>query len=280
MKRCIRLPAATRGPVRPTRHLACALGAVYLALTTLGCAADDPLSDADDCDGDCEPGPSANAGAGGSAGSASGRAGNAGSAGTSVNSGGNGGSNPSGDDEDTDGSADDPDLDAGAAPGETGIFVGMTAAHNAARARLGLDEALPDLQWSTDLAEVAQDWSDNLTSECGTIEHRMPNRYGENIAMRGSTRLTQPFSPEEAVDGWDAEVACWDYGTISGTERCDAQCAAGLNSNGCGHYTQLVWRNTQRVGCGYSTCQSGQFTYEIWVCNYDPPGNYIGQTPY
>jgi hypothetical protein len=256
--------------VRPARHLACALGAVYLALTTVGCATDDDSlpNVADDCD-DCEPGSMSGGGAGGSAGSA----------GTGASSGGNGGrSQP--DDEDTEDPADDPDLDTGAAPGETGIFVGMTAAHNAARAQLGLDEALPDLQWSTELAEIAQDWSDNLTSECGTIEHRMPNSYGENIAMRGSTRLTQPFSPEEAVDGWNAEVACWDYGTISGTESCDAQCAAGLNSNGCGHYTQLVWRNTRRVGCGYSTCQGGQFTYEIWVCNYDPPGNYIGQTPY
>ena len=268
MKRCIRLPAATRGPARrPARHLACALGAVYLALTTVGCVTDDPLPEvADDCD-DCEPSNMSGGGAGGSAGAGE-------------NSGGSGGGSTQPDDENTENSPDDPDLDTGAAPGETGIFVGMTAAHNAARAQLGLDEELPDLQWSTELAEVAQDWSDNLTSECGTIEHRMPNSYGENIAMRGSTRLTQPFSPEEAVDGWNAEVACWDYGTISGTESCDAQCAAGLNSNGCGHYTQLVWRNTRRVGCGYSTCESGRFTYEIWVCNYDPPGNYIGQTPY
>jgi len=271
MKRCIRLPAATRGPA--PRHLACALGAVYLALATVGCVSDDNLPDvADDCDV---------CGSSMSDGGSGGSAGTGGSGGTGVSRSGNGGgSNQPGDEEDSEDPADDADLDSGAAPGETGIFVGMTAAHNAARARLGLDEALPDLQWSTDLAAVAQDWSDNLTSECGTIEHRMPNSYGENIAMRGSTRLTQPFSPEEAVDGWDAEVACWDYGTINGTERCDAQCASGLNSNGCGHYTQLVWRNTRRVGCGYSTCQSGQFTYEIWVCNYDPPGNYIGQTPY
>jgi pathogenesis-related protein 1 len=82
------------------------------------------------------------------------------------------------------------------------------------------------------------------------------------------------------VAGWVAEEACWDFGTIRGSERCDADCAQSLNSNGCGHYTQVVWRNTQRVGCGYSTCQSQGYTFEIWVCNYDPPGNFIGQTPY
>jgi pathogenesis-related protein 1 len=168
-----------------------------------------------------------------------------------------------------------------AGAGETGIFVGMTAAHNEARRALGAEPALPDLTWSPELAVVAQDWSDNLAGRCGGIEHRMPNMYGENIAQRGSTRLVQPFSPEEAVDGWVSEVACWDYGTIRGTESCDMDCATAVHSNGCGHYTQVVWRNTKRVGCGYSTCDGDDgFTYEIWVCNYDPPGNYIGQTPY
>jgi hypothetical protein len=162
---------------------------------------------------------------------------------------------------------------------ETGIFLGVTEAHNAARRALGVDPELPALEWSEELAVYAQDWSDNLASRCGTIEHRMPNLYGENIAMRGSSRLIEPFSPEEAVAGWVAEDACWDFGTIQGSESCDAQCAADANSNGCGHYTQVVWRNTRRVGCGYSVCQNG-FTYEVWVCNYDPPGNFIGQTPY
>lgn len=173
-------------------------------------------------------------------------------------------------------------LDDGAAEGETGIFVGMTAAHNAARAAVDADPPLPDLSWSNDLAVIAQDWADHLTStECGSIEHRMPNTHGENIALRGSRPLREPYPPEEAVAGWDAEVACWDYGTISRTETCDTVCVQGLFSNGCGHYTQLIWRNTQNVGCGYSTCEGDDgFTYEVWVCNYDPPGNVIGQAPY
>jgi pathogenesis-related protein 1 len=218
------------------------------------------------------------AGTSGSAGSATtpGAAGNGGAAGTtSAGDAGNGGS----------GTAAEPDPssetpDDGAAPGETGIFVGMTAAHNAARAALGVEPPLPDLEWSPELAAIAQDWSDTLTGECGTIEHRMPNMYGENIATAGTSASSIDFSPEDAVDGWDAEVACWDYGTINGTESCDSTCATDLHSNGCGHYTQLVWRNTRRVGCGYSTCEAMGFNWAIWVCNYDPPGNFVGQTPY
>jgi hypothetical protein len=162
------------------------------------------------------------------------------------------------------------------ATGESGIFEGVTAAHNAARQAL----ALPDLSWSSSLAEYAQQWSDTLAAGCSGIRHRTDGSYGENIAVRASRPFRVPFSAEEAVEGWVAEVACWEYGSINRTETCEASCISALNSTGCGHYTQVVWRNTESVGCGYSTCEVDGFTREIWVCNYDPPGNYIGQTPY
>lgn len=278
--KCCWEPSRT-GSGRGTRGHRTARAVALLGLCWLGaglaCSADDDVED-DPLGGDTAAAGSASTTAG-AAGRSSAEAGRGGSAGTRT-------STPSSPDaEEDDANGEEPPqpsgLDDGAAEGETGIFVGMTAAHNAARAELDTDPPLPDLTWSTELASVAQDWADHLTStECGAIEHRMPNMYGENIAMHGTTRLVAPFSPEEAVAGWNAEVACWDYGTISRTESCDMQCAQGLSSNGCGHYTQLIWRNTERVGCGYSMCEADGFTYEVWVCNYDPPGNYVGQTPY
>jgi len=44
----------------------------------------------------------------------------------------------------------------------------------------------------------------------------------------------------------------------------------------CGHYTQIVWRDTKQVGCGVARDNRR----EIWVCNYDPPGNWVGHRPY
>jgi hypothetical protein len=40
-----------------------------------------------------------------------------------------------------------------------------------------------------------------------------------------------------------------------------------------GHFTQLVWRSTKQVGCGHVQCKGN----DIYVCEYDPPGNWEGQ---
>ena len=47
----------------------------------------------------------------------------------------------------------------------------------------------------------------------------------------------------------------------------------------CGHYTQVMWENTQSVGCGLRTTCTGTYATMI-SCNYYPPGNYIGQRPF
>jgi pathogenesis-related protein 1 len=49
------------------------------------------------------------------------------------------------------------------------------------------------------------------------------------------------------------------------------------NSDGCGHYTQVVWRKSTDLGCGFATCSGGGgFVNDIWICNYAPAGNSIG----
>jgi hypothetical protein len=46
-----------------------------------------------------------------------------------------------------------------------------------------------------------------------------------------------------------------------------------------GPYSQMVWRTSERLGCGesFSTRFSGNV---VLACRYSPPGNYDGQTPH
>ena len=42
-----------------------------------------------------------------------------------------------------------------------------------------------------------------------------------------------------------------------------------------GHYTQMVWAKTSKIGCGSISWQEGRFIKQFLVCNYGPSGNFL-----
>ena len=129
---------------------------------------------------------------------------------------------------------------------------------------------LDPLCWSAPVAAVAQTWANTCT-----WAHN-PGRgfLGENLWAIGYTGSTPPGNPPlDAVSDWASEAADYDYATNT---------CSGV----CGHYTQIVWRSTQDVGCGIKHCTGGSPcgpsfpNWTIVVCDYDPPGNFVGQRPY
>ncbi len=130
----------------------------------------------------------------------------------------------------------------------------MLAAHNAVRQRVGV----PPLVWSERLADFAQEWGEYLASH-EQFFHRRNSPFGENLfEITGASA-----SPAEVVNDWAAESRNYQY---------RANACRGV----CGHYTQIVWRDTKRVGC--AAARRGRA--EVWVCSYDPPGNWVGKRPY
>lgn len=136
-------------------------------------------------------------------------------------------------------------------------------AHNLLRSQVGV----PPLVWSDDLAARAQQWADQVAvknrGEAFVLEHSQ-SAFGENIAGGFVTG----DAPEKRIQmGWGEEEKV-NFNTAT------RQCFGGRT---CGHYTQIVWRNTTMVGCGVAANANGKY---ILVCNYDPPGNYNGQPAY
>jgi pathogenesis-related protein 1 len=130
----------------------------------------------------------------------------------------------------------------------------MLAAHNALRAKVGA----PALAWSENLARVAQEWANTLIAE-RRFDHRPNSKYGENMFRLDGGRT----APQKVVERWASEQANFNYKS----NKCKGEC---------GHYTQIVWRTTKELGC--AVARGGQ--REVWVCEYAPPGNYVGQRPY
>ncbi|KAL5707215.1 hypothetical protein ACHQM5_025292 [Ranunculus cassubicifolius] len=134
----------------------------------------------------------------------------------------------------------------------------ILAAHNTPRAQVGVGP----MTWSNSLATYAQDYAYNMASTCNLVHSGGP--YGENLAWKSDSSMTYV----EAVNMWVAERQYYRYSSNS--------CVAPAGQS-CGHYTQVVWRDSVSVGCGGVICNSGA---TFIICSYSPPGNYIGQWPY
>ena len=129
------------------------------------------------------------------------------------------------------------------------------AVHNAVRAGVGVGP----VAWNETLAAYARGYAAQRAADCA-MEHS-GGPYGENLAA-GSWDM----SGEEASKLWADEGAHYDYASNA--------CRGGSQ---CGHYTQMVWRDSVRLGCARAKCQNG---WTFVTCNYDPPGNYYGERPY
>ena len=140
------------------------------------------------------------------------------------------------------------------------------AAHNQVRAQAvpTPSPVLPAMEWDDAAAAVARDWA----GRCH-YGHSGTSGFGENIFASTATGDTIGL----AVASWASEAADYSYA--------DNTCAAGRI---CGHYTQLVWRASTGVGCASQVCDTGSpfgsGRWVIWVCDYRPPGNYVGERPY
>ncbi|GMI97549.1 hypothetical protein like AT4G25790 [Hibiscus trionum] len=138
-----------------------------------------------------------------------------------------------------------------------GLITQFLSPHNAARASIGM----PPLVWNLRMARYAQWYANQRRQDCDLRHSNGP--YGENIFWGSGNGWT----PADAVASWVAESKWYDHGSNS--------CAGGQE---CGHYTQIVWSKTRGVGCAKVVCDGGKGVF--MTCNYDPPGNFVGERPY
>jgi hypothetical protein len=142
---------------------------------------------------------------------------------------------------------------------------------NAARTAVGETA----LTWDPIAAQVAQAWA----NECN-FEHNA--NAGTDYANLGGGNggLGEDIAagaPTESISGadasWVGEGQYYDHASNS--------CASGQV---CGHYTQIVWSTTTGVGCAQTSCTTGSpfggGQWEMTVCDFSPPGNYVGESPY
>ncbi len=108
--------------------------------------------------------------------------------------------------------------------------------------------------WNDILASSAQEYANTLALN-GDMKHSSNTLYSENLAA-----APHYISYTQATDWWYKEKAYYDYDTNS--------CHIG---KGCGHYAQLIWKDTIEMGCGSAIYQAGKYLGgTIIICHYNP----------
>ncbi|MBT3983898.1 MAG: CAP domain-containing protein [Bacteriovoracaceae bacterium] len=137
---------------------------------------------------------------------------------------------------------------------------------------------LPELEWDENLATVAA----NFIQNCGSghddqrteLTRQLGSDYsyvGENIFITTNINDSNQVYTD-GIQSWFDEHQNYNYNNIS--------CEGGV----CGHFTQVIWENTTKVGCAKIICQgiedSTNGPSALLVCNYGEGGNYANQNPY
>ena len=144
---------------------------------------------------------------------------------------------------------------------------------------------LPAMQWSCDAAAIAQEWADQTQGNQGhsSAEWRQTKysertgkqgdaaSLGENLGWAASSNAEGLRPLVSSVTSWDNERNNYNH---------DTKACSGV----CGHYTQVVWRESTEIGCGVQrgsrvmggrTWNHGYFL----SCTYHHAGNINGDHP-
>jgi len=156
-----------------------------------------------------------------------------------------------------------------------------------------------NLTWDEALANHAQTWAiylsehytkaDQNTAPHASIfqtdqHHEDDYKEGENIAWSSASMPYYTPNPVDindvavadtllngAIDAWASEKAYYDYATNTNKQ--------GYENKAIGHYTQIAWQKSTKIGCGKAPSQT-DLGGEWVVCRYAIAGNLVDTKPY
>ncbi|EGT42680.1 hypothetical protein CAEBREN_25881 [Caenorhabditis brenneri] len=124
------------------------------------------------------------------------------------------------------------------------------------------------MSWDDELAKAAQTFADTCPS--GHVEGKKD--YGENLYWGYSSRPINELDSyaAKATEKWEGEFK--KFGWLTEVYKKETK------KFGIGHATQMIWSESNLVGCGVKSCGKGgkKNMYQVSVvCHYKKRGNYL-----
>ncbi|GIY35593.1 hypothetical protein CDAR_563111 [Caerostris darwini] len=152
-----------------------------------------------------------------------------------------------------------------------------------------IDGALPQaanmlqMVWDDELAGVAQKWADNCVyahdcRDCRRVDYF---KVGQNIAyddwLCNDQKCMDNLSEKDRSPNWTSVIKNF-YEEVRDSDKKLVQ--AFYSAKKIGHFTQIAWAKTWRIGCGYTGFVNGLSFRRFYVCNYGPAGNILNEPMY
>ena len=140
----------------------------------------------------------------------------------------------------------------------------MVASINQYRAKHGV----PPVALDPELVDYAKSRAEHVADK-GALVHDGTGGYGENLSSWSSSVSTTPVgSATDAAGRWYDEIKDYNYETFASNEP----------SKAIGHFTQLVWKGSTKIGAGrvYGKSTDGKWFDTYIAVNFAPAGNMTG----
>ena len=161
----------------------------------------------------------------------------------------------------------------------------MLNAHNTYRSR----HQVGPLQQNASVGAIAQKYASYLAAN-KIFEHSSVDGLGENLGKGGPVRSPTVADCAGLVYIWLLHVNIFlligihlifnflsfakEYAKMWYDEVSMYSFKYPESNSGAGHFTQMVWKNSNQLGCGIAIDSDNQV---IIVCNYYPQGNWGGE---
>ena len=142
------------------------------------------------------------------------------------------------------------------------VYSGIISQHNTLRKK-HKSGALTKLSKIEEYAQATAKYNAQL----GTLKHTREYYNGQPVGQNLYLSTWAPSATNVLTSWYTEEQVHYNYAT---GESKDGEVT--------GHFTQVVWKSTTKIGCGYAVGKWKTYSNSYFLCcDYYPAGNYQGQ---
>uniref|UniRef100_T1JAR1 Cysteine-rich venom protein n=1 Tax=Strigamia maritima TaxID=126957 RepID=T1JAR1_STRMM len=170
-------------------------------------------------------------------------------------------------------------IERGITPSDVKVIVDS---HNTIRSQIAINKSASNMlkmEWDPELAEVAQRLVDQCKYQRDCFDCRVVERFFAVGQIIHRTRKTAELAKNlnDTSSEWKRIIQIWGKPKVKISESVRKSYVSKEAHN---TYSQVIWAESQYVGCGFISFVNTNQVVKMYVCNYGPAGNMLEEPIY